>query len=221
MNTRLIGFAIAGWCGCAASEEPAPSGPGELVDDLEDGDDLIEANGGRLGGWYTFHDDTTTGSQTPPDDGFVPSAGGANDSAYAAQTTGSGFAEWGAGMGFDLNNPAAIGETGDRATYDASGYSALSFQARGNVTVRLAVEVPGTVPTDRGGTCSENCDDLHGVSIALTDEWTEHVIGFDDLRQEGWGTAVDFDATEVTAVLFMVAQDLEFDVAVDDVAFHE
>lgn len=228
MNTKLLGIVMAGCAGCAASGDGGgQTGTGDLVDDLEDGDDLIEQVDGRLGGWYTFHDDTAAGVQTPGDESFTPDAGGAGDSAYAARTTGSGFTDWGAGMGFDLNNPEAIGETGARGTYDATGYSSISFRAKGNVPVRFALETAGVTPTDRGGTCTpsttegKECDDLHGQPLALTSDWKEFDIEFDKLRQEGWGLPVDFDASTSMAVLFTADQGLEFDFAVDDVELHE
>ena len=111
MNTAMRIFVTASLVGCAGGGESGPVS-GDLVDDLEDGDDAILDDGGRRGGWYTFNDETD-GTQSPPGTGFVPSPGGAGDSAYAAGTSGGGFTEWGAGMGFDLNNPMAVGETGE------------------------------------------------------------------------------------------------------------
>lgn len=232
MRTKLVrvtlvaGAALAVGCSAGGSGDDEPLGPADLIDDLEDGDDAIDATNGRLGGWYTFHD-ATAGTQIPPESGFVPTAGGAAGSAYAAGTSGSGFTEWGAGMGFDLNNPEAVGMTGGRARYDASRYQGLVFQARGNVAVRVALETAGVTPADRGGTCTpgtmegQECEDLHGVTLDLTTEWQEYQVPFARLRQGGWGQAVPFDATAVTAVLFTVDQNQSFDIAVDDVRFHE
>lgn len=216
---------------CAAGGETGPDaqppGAEDLIDDLEDGDDAIVGETGRMGGWYTFHDDTVGGTQEPPDTGFAPTAGGAGGSAFAATTTGSGFSEWGAGMGFDLNNPEAVGEVGTRGPYDATLYRGIAFSAKGNVAMTVAVEVTGVTPTDRGGGCTPSttegmeCDDLHGEAIALTGEWTEYLVEFGQLRQGGWGLAVPFSASEVTAVLFTTDANLAFDVSVDDVRFYE
>jgi hypothetical protein len=228
MNTAMRIFVMASLAGCAgggSGEDPEPIA-GDLVDDLEDGDDAILDEGGRKGGWYTFND-MTDGMQEPPGTGFVPSPGGAGDSAYAAGTSGGGFTEWGAGMGFDLNNPEAVGETGERGAYDASRYAGLAFQARGDADVRVALETLGVTPMDRGGTCTpsmtegQECEDVHGVLIELTDEWREIQIPFAQLRQGGWGKPVPFAAAEVTAVLFMVAQGQDFEFAVDDVRLYE
>ncbi len=225
MNTPMRIFVMASLVGCAGGGETAPVG-GDLVDDLEDGDDAIVDADGRRGGWYTFNDETD-GMQEPPGSGFVPTPGGAGDSAYAAGTSGGGFTEWGAGMGFDLNNPEAVGETGERAAYDASAYAGIAFQARGNVDVRVALETLGVTPTDRGGSCTPSttegmeCEDVHGVAIELTDEWREIQIPFAQIRQGGWGKPVPFAAAEVTAVLFMVAQGEDFEITVDDVRLYE
>lgn len=225
---KLVGVvAIAGGCANSGGEDgPDPSAPSDLIDDLEDGDDALPETNGRLGGWYTFHD-PTPGTQTPPESGFTPSAGGADGSAFAAATSGSGFTEWGAGMGFDLNNPEAVGLTGPRGPYDASGYRSIAFKARGNVAVRVGLETVGVTPTDRGGTCTPStvegmeCEDLHGSLVNLSSEWKDYELEFAALRQGGWGKAVPFSAAEVTSVLFMIDKDLAFDVAVDDVRFYE
>jgi hypothetical protein len=231
MRTLSWPFLITLAAGCAGGsggdDEPMPTGPSDLIDDLEDGDDAINETNGRLGGWYTFNDESTTGTQMPPGSGFTTTSGGADGSAFAAATSGSGFTVWGAGMGFDLNNPSAVGITGPRAQYDASKFAGIVFKAKGNVPITVSLEVVGVTPTDRGGTCTpsttkgEECDDLHGTLIDLTSDWKEYVIAFDQLRQGGWGKKVSFAATDVTAVLFQTDKDVSFDIAVDDVRFYE
>jgi hypothetical protein len=236
MSTQLTGIVIAAGllgAGCAdggggSSGSPDGSlGDEDLIDDLEDGDAAIIPHRGRIGGWYTFHDDTPTGTQTPGSQLFIPDPAGAGGSNFAARTTGRGFTEWGAGMGFDLNNPAGAGEEGPRSTYDASGYQVLALQARGNTPVRVALALAGVTPTERGGTCvpsdaaGQECDDLHGTTLLLTSEWKEYQIPFTQLRQGGWGKAVPFDAAQAFAVIFTVNPDVDFDFAVDDVRFYE
>ncbi|HVK74558.1 MAG TPA: hypothetical protein VM734_14600 [Kofleriaceae bacterium] len=238
MRTNLLGtvimagtLGVAG-AGCAAGggEDSGPDaavGAADLIDDLDDGDDAILEANGRLGGWYTFNDETMTGTQMPPGTGFSPTAGGADGTPYAAGTTGSGFTEWGAGMGFDLNNPEAVGMTGSRSKYDASRYKVLAFKAKGNVDVRVAVETSAVTPTDRGGSCTpsttmgQECEDLHGVKLELTADWKEYQVPFAMMRQGGWGKPATFEPTEAIAVLFLVDKDLQFDFAVDDVRFYE
>jgi hypothetical protein len=230
MRTHSWRFLITLAAGCAGGgtdDGTTPTGPSDLIDDLEDGDDAINETNGRMGGWYTFNDESTTGTQTPPSSGFMTATGGADGSAFAAATSGHGFTVWGAGMGFDLNNPEAVGMTGPRAPYDASRFAGIVFKAKGNVPVTVSLEVVGVTPTDRGGTCvpsmtmGEECDDLHGTLIDPTSEWKEYVVEFSRLRQGGWGKTVPFAATDVTAVLFQTDKDVSFDIAVDDVRFYE
>ncbi len=229
MVTSSAGAAGIGCAGGGAGD-PGPDaapGPVDLIDDLEDGDDAISEANGRMGGWYTFNDETAAGTQIPPAASFAPTTGGAGGSAFAAGTSGTGFTVWGAGMGFDLNNPSAVGQTGPRAAYDASRYQSVAFKARGNVPIQVSVEIVGVTPTDRGGTCvpsttmGDECDDLHGTLVDLTPEWKDYTIPFARLRQGGWGRAVPFAATDATAVLFQADKDLTFDFAVDDIRFYE
>ena len=226
---RFLITLVAG-TGCAGGGEGDPGtpiGPSDLIDDLEDGDDAINETSGRMGGWYTFNDESPTGTQMPPGSGFTATAGGADGSAFAAATSGSGFKVWGAGMGFDLNNPAAVGMTGPRGQYDASRFTGIVFKAKGNAPITVSLEVVGVTPADRGGTCvpstkmGEECDDLHGTLVDLTSDWKEYTVEFGKLRQGGWGKKVPFAATDVTAVLFQVNKDVSFDIAVDDVRFYE
>src|SRR5690606_22911079 len=62
----------------------------ELIDDLEDGDAQILAQGDRVGAWFTYNDGS--GSQSPATGApnFSPGAPG-RESSYAARTNGGGF----------------------------------------------------------------------------------------------------------------------------------
>jgi hypothetical protein len=217
--------AVSAGCAGAGGDSAGPDaalGTADLIDDLEDGDDAIAATAGRTGNWYTFHDMTAAGTQMPPEAAFVPMAGGAGDSKFAAGTSGSGFTDWGAGMGFDLNSTETT-----RGTYDASKYKTLAFKAKGNVTVRVALETAAVTPTTDGGTCTAStvmgmeCEDLHGTSIKLTGEWKEYAIPLSTLKQEGWGKPEAFDPKTAIGVLFSVDANVAFDFAVDDVSFYE
>jgi len=197
--------------------------PENLIDDLEDGDDEIIEAADRSGSWYTFNDGTSGGSQTPlADSTFSPSEGGAEESSYAARTTGNGFADWGAGMGLDLNGAAEEGEL--KGTVDASSTAGLAFWAKGNVNVSVRLVVDEVLSADLGGLCvaaeGADCDDTHGTTVALTDEWQHYAVAFSDVAQGGWGKAVSFDATKLVSIHFLVDPGEEFDVAVDDLGFY-
>ena len=189
--------------------------PANLIDDLEDGDGSISALGGRVGAWYTYNDKTAAGTQTPTvGDPFMPSAGG-NGSTKAAQTSGSGFAEWGAGFGFDFNNSGSA-----KGIYPVTAFTGIVFSAKGT-PFRLKVLTTGTVPTAEGGTCSTTkCGDNFGKPVAATATWQQFVVPFASLTQEGWGDKTTFDGATVTGVQFQVAANVTFDISVDDVGLY-
>jgi len=202
----------------------------ELIDDMEANNGLILATKGRSGAWFTYNDGTATGTQTPTAGGpFLPSMiqpprGSSN---YAARTWGSGFTTWGAGMGFNVNDPPSGPNKDQRSTYDASGYAGFVFWARiGSADAGAATSVRFNVPskdTDpAGGVCSpvSACSDYFGVTLSLSDTWTMYVIEFTDMHQEGWGQPVaSFDASTMYGCEFKVDQNKTFDVWIDDIAF--
>ena len=203
----------------AGGGNPSPGtvtiAPANLIDDLEDGNGSISALGGRVGAWYTYNDKTAAGTQTPTvGDPFVPSADG-NGSTKAAQTSGSGFAEWGAGFGFDFN---VSGTT--KGTYPITAFTGIVFSAKGT-PFRLKVLTTGTVPTAEGGTCATTkCGDNFGKPIAATANWQQFVVPFASLTQEGWGDKVTFDGATVTGVQFQVAKNVTFDISIDDIGVY-
>ena len=198
--------------------------PQNMIDDLEDGDPLITAANGRKGAWYTYNDESMGASQNPAaDEPFAPVEGGPGESLFMAHTDGSGFAVWGAGLGFDLNNEGDdMGGPGIRNPYDASGMSGIAFSARGTGPIRVKVLVEAIVPTETGGTCESetDCEDAHGKIVPLSTEWAQYTVGFDELFQEGWGVAANFDVATLMAVQFQVSANSDFDFDIDEVGFY-
>jgi hypothetical protein len=196
--------------------------PENMIDDLDDGDSVLLPSGGRAGAWYTYNDMTAAGLQTPAmGSPFMPSPGGANGSAYAAGTQGSGFTVWGAGMGFDLDVQQSV-----KHAYDASAFHGVELTAKGSGPVRAAIMIQGVVSSDVGGSCTpstvegEKCDDGHGKVLFLTDSWTVYKLPFAEIRQAGWGKPVAFDATTLLSIQFNVDKNLAFDFAVDNIGFY-
>jgi hypothetical protein len=235
---RLPIFFLCVVCACASGgdEELDPdenrtdggsdSGTGtgaNLIDDLDDGDGAIDEVQKRIGAWYTFNDASATGKQTPiPNKDFVPAAGGRDTaSKYCAQTAGNGFSLWGAGMGFDLNNPGTT-----KSKYDASAHTGIAFWAKGNVSIRFVAPELATVPKTYGGACEpgtkegEECDDAHGKSFLLSDKWELYKVPFDQLKQEGWGKKAAFDAATLLGMQFRIGKSVTFDVSVDEIGFY-
>ena len=209
--------------GAPVEDEQVELAPENVIDDLDDGDASIDEIRGRIGAWYTYNDETAAGSQTPDPAGeFAPAAGGPRDVGFMAATAGSGFTEWGAGMGFDLNNPGDA-----KGVWDGSSFTGIAFYARGNVPVRVAIATRAVVPETAGGTCTpgpaegEECDDAHGEIVTLDTTWRQYVIPFAGIAQDGWGRPAAFDAATLTGIQFQIAQGVEFDVAIDEIGFYE
>jgi hypothetical protein len=197
----------------------------ELIDDMEANTGSILASKGRVGAWYVYNDATPSGTQVPGVP-FVPAAitPPRGTSGFAARTTGKGFGTWGAGMGFNFNDPGDGAGGSKKTLYDASAYKGLSFYAKAEagtaVSIRMNISNKDTDPA--GGVCSPppKCSDDFGKSITLTNDWKEYTITFSDLTQQGYGTPVPtFDASKVYAVHFQVAKGANFDFWIDDIAF--
>lgn len=194
--------------------------PANMIDDLEDGDALILAANGRRGAWYSYNDESKGASQLPAAP-FEPSAGGPATSLFQAQTSGSGFSVWGAGIGVDLNNEGdPDGGDGMRMPWDAGAHQGVVFHARGNAPIRVKLLIDAVVPTETGGSCAADCEDAHGKIIPLSDEWVQYTVGFDEAFQEGWGAAASFDASTLMSIQFQVGAGTDFDYAIDQVGFY-
>jgi hypothetical protein len=197
------------------------------IDDVEDGNNAIQALGSRKGFWYTYNDGS--GAQVPAPDPtgkipFTPTAGG-HSPLFSAHTNGPAFTIWGAGMGFDFNNT-----TGQSCPYDASAYTGIKFWAKGNMPLKAMVKIPGTttkVTAADSNTCVSTtmCEDHYFLQPkpTLTAAWTQYTITFADstsFAQEGWGIKVPaFDKAHIIGVQFQVAMGTAFDFAIDDVTF--
>ncbi|WP_437586239.1 hypothetical protein [Sorangium sp. So ce1000] len=200
----------------------------EMIDDMEDHDNAILAKGGRVGYWYTFNDGSDDGVQTPEPDlegtGDKPFTMTALEparaqSTYAARSWGTGFTEWGAGFGFDLNSPE-----GTKAAYDASAYAGITFWAKlgpgSGTSASVMISDPGTDPA--GGSCSDKCDKWQ-KTLAVTEEWQQFTIPFADLKQGGWGDPAGTDqinAAKLYSIQFQIGQGPKFDLYIDDLGFY-
>lgn len=197
----------------------------ELIDDMEANTGSILASKGRVGAWYVYNDATSTAKQNPGvpflPEAITPPRG---TSGFAARTSGKGFDTWGAGMGFNFNDPGDGAGGSKKSLYDASAYKGLTFYAKAEpstaVSVRVNLSSKDTDPA--GGVCTPaaKCNDDFGKSITLTNDWKQYTIMFSDLTQQGFGTAVkSFDPSKVYAVHFQVAKSATFDFWIDDIAF--
>lgn len=209
----------------------------DLIDDLEHGAALIPVINDRQGAWYTYNDTTGTQTPVPMTDPFAPAMDGYDGSIFGAQTEGSGFTEWGAGMGFDLNNAGCTpdpetdecepGDNGIRMNYDASAYQGISFWGKSNngfdLNVQVKVPTAAETPIDEGGVCDpelDMCSDSYFAIVTLPPQWTLIQVPFDVLGQGAWGLEVPLDLTTTFGIQFQVAAMTDFDFTIDNVCFY-
>jgi hypothetical protein len=200
----------------------------DKIDDLEDGNQSILAKGFRQGDWYVFADETPGGMLNPAMNTFAVEPAGADTPLGSARMRGSGFTEWGAGLGFDLNSVYDdITATEIRKTYDVTPFMGVAFKAKGNTRIRFAASTVPTETVEFGGTCvnpavgEKTCNDTHGTWITVSPEWKSFAIPFSKLTQQGFGPRVEFKHIEVMAIHFQVMEGVNFDISIDDVGFYK
>jgi hypothetical protein len=193
-----------------------------MIDDMEEGSPNILNRGGRSGSWFTYNDQTDGGVQTPaPMTPCLPALipdGGRCGSLHAQHTFGSGFTNYGVGLGFDLNHPA-----GPRMTYDVSMYNGIAFWARGPQDIDVLVVEQATASIGEGGTCDPTtmkCDDHYQTPVSVSAGWQQYTVAWSMLKQKNFGTAVPFNKQTVFGVQFAVNPAPAFDYWIDDVGFY-
>jgi hypothetical protein len=166
---QAIGVSCLALSATACSDDPrTPDGnhyPGVVViDDMEDGQQNILSDSGRVGIWYIYSDETD-GSTQEPAIGFPMTANGAGQPPrpcgpastalapyfstetsckYVARTFGTGQIGFGAGVGVDLK-----GEGGIKNPINAAAYRGIGFFARGSTRMqqlRVNVQDVQTTP---------------------------------------------------------------------------
>ena len=78
----------------------------------------------------------------------------------------------------------------------------------------------GNATEEFGGTCSHDCFDGHGKRIKLSREFQHVLVRWEDLRQDGFGPPLKFDARSLYSIQFSARVDeTPFDYWIDDVSF--
>jgi hypothetical protein len=202
-----------------------------LIDDMEEIlGGWLPACEGRIGHWQTFNDGDPNTVQTPVPGQVVPYVTpGADGSAHSIRTFGKcapfdpvARTQWGASIGFDLDNPG-----GTKLGYNASGrgYRGLRFWARLGETTRASATVSvifSDINTDpSGGKCSgSGCYDNYYTSITLAPAWSQYTIYWTQLTRGGWGVPfLPFASDGIVNISWQFASGTTFDMCVDDVAF--
>ncbi len=162
-----------------------------LLDDFADGDAFLEAPGFR-GTWSTYSDGT---GQVDPPEG-VPAA----PVAGALVVSGSGFSDWGVGVGVGFDDTG-----GPRGEVDLGSYSGLSVRVRGRGLVALELVTTATTGTAEGGACAgEGCFGHFSVPVTLAAEPEELRLPFSAFSQPEWAQAAALDLARVIGINFLV-----------------
>jgi hypothetical protein len=189
---------------CLHSSHAAGTSP--LIDDFEDGNELVALSEGRNGYWVVLTD-TDPAAAEPV---LLPSRrhDGAAANEYALHVAGGRHDRWGASVQVELGPPC----------YDASAYRGIAFDLRGPGRVYAGVRTVDAVPVDRGGTCTAHCFESHVQRVDATEAYTHHVLLWSDLHQQG--QAAPADPRRLSGIEFLVQPgDTPYDLWIDDVSF--
>lgn len=194
-SLNLGGSVAGGVAGSAVSSECPPAGS-LLYTNVEDPalDKL----------WFPLADGTATGQSSAL---VIQEA--ATRTAHAA---GSGYTDWGAGIGLSL--------IGRASCFDLSRYSGVRFRAKGSGTVTVAAATRDTLPLAEGGDCTSGCYDYHSTTLTLTPTWASYTVSWSQLGQAGWGTPATLLAGRVSS-LQLTTDTMPYDFSIDDVEFVE
>ncbi|HEY7372358.1 MAG TPA: hypothetical protein VIF57_09385, partial [Polyangia bacterium] len=236
--------------------------PNNLISDFDDIAAATVVQAGtppRNGYWYPYNDDSPGGTDptcvqkpisgpqamamgvaNPTYVGDVPAtlhAGAAATDTLALHAVWSGCGVWGAGVGADLNQPAAAdGGTynGPKVPYDVTAYKGVTFWAMAAMgsDTGLRMKFPMTDETKivDGGNCDEavvgmnKCSDDFGEALNLPSNgtWKQFTIKFSDssFKQEGWGAPFSWNPMHVTSIQIQSSHMGEpYDFWIDDLYF--
>jgi hypothetical protein len=182
----------------------------------------------RVGDWYEFHDQAPKTAMVF-DSGDTPGVGGKGRAVHAlgsCENATRSATVWGAGFGFDLNNPDRSPQK--KRPYDAlaHGFRGIRFKARAGVSettegaVRVvSVRFPDVNTDPLGGHCVSCWDDF-SYSINLDTKWRSYTILWNDLVSQGTGLpARPFAANAIFAVHWRFLPGDVINVYIDDVEF--
>jgi hypothetical protein len=172
----------------------------------------ISNNGESLsppGSWFVYSDKSPKGVKMPPS---VEEFTSALENG-ALHTTGSGYTEWGGGVGTNLIGAPML------TPVDASKYRGIKFKASGKTPMKFLVGTVATMP--EFGKCKKCYDHFMKVIKDLSDEPKVYEITWGELRQTGWGDKTKFDVQTIVALNFTSKDAAPWDFTLDDVAFLE
>ena len=205
--------------GTSDSKETAatPSSPTPVPDPVVPTATMIWDGGGISnlpsvsppGSWFVYSDKTPTGVKKPPSvEEFTTAIENG-----VLHTTGTGFTEWGGGVGTNLVGSPVL------TPVDASKYKGFKFKASGSTPMKFLVATVATMP--EFGRCKKCYDHYHVVVTDLSKEPKVYEFKWEDLKQTGWGDKVKFDVKTVVGLNWTSKDAVPWDFTIDDVAFLE
>jgi hypothetical protein len=253
----------SGGSGGSGGGGTTPLDPMNRISDFEDiAAATVTADGTppRNGYWYSYNDWAATGTdastciqmpepkpwtdgQNPPQDAqkyigtAPPTLREGTAGSLALHATWSGCSVWGAGVGADLGQPAAVdGGTynGPKVPYDVTAHKGVTFwaMASSGSDTALRMKFPMTDETKivDGGKCDEavvganKCSDDFGEAFNLPSNgtWKQFTIKFSDssFKQEGWGAVFTWNPMDVTSIQIQGKNAGEtYDFWIDDMYF--
>ncbi|HEV8244896.1 MAG TPA: hypothetical protein VGP93_03975 [Polyangiaceae bacterium] len=161
------------------------------------------------GSWFVYSDKTAKGVKKPPSVEEFTSA----IENGALHTTGTGYTEWGGGVGTNLVGSPVL------TPVDATKYKGFKFKASGSTPMKFLVATVDSMP--EFGRC-KRCYDHYMVLITdLSKEPKTYEFKWSDLKQTGWGDKVKFDPKSVVGLNWTSKDAVAWDFTIDDVAFLE
>lgn len=160
-----------------------PEGKGILVDDFEDGDgkSLLDEY------WFTYSDVTNDGASV------ITTPVNADDELIAAETNnGTKYAlkvDYTLDKG-DYPYDPYVGWGVNVGDIDCSRFGGISYWYKGGAHI---VRIETSDVTDY---------DVHMVKVKAATKWTQVVIRFKDMAQEGWGEPVELIPAHITTISF-------------------
>lgn len=187
-------------------EAQSARGDSPLVDDFEDGNELVTMLEARNGYWVAITDTDPPAAEPVLLPSLRPEGSPANR--YALHVSGGRHLTWGASVQVDFGPTC----------YDASAYRGIAFDVRGPGRLFAGVRSVDAVPIDRGGTCSAGCYESNLHPVVASAAWTHHVLEWSDLHQRGKMAPVN--PRRLSGLEFLVrADDTPYDLWIDDVTF--
>ncbi|HYP89822.1 MAG TPA: hypothetical protein VEQ59_16755 [Polyangiaceae bacterium] len=197
-------------------EPEVGAGDAALLDDFEDGDVALDAQGDFHGLWYVNNDGS--GQQSPAADAdaaaLLGSPGAPSSPRFALHTSGQDFTKWGAFAAVRLNAAKTYA-----CLFDLSSYSGISLSVKGEGALRMNFGTVATTPTSDGGECRTDACSDYGKVVELSSDWQRIDVAFSELSQPSWATTADWDPTRALRVSFW-ADGADFDFWIDELELH-